>query len=166
MRIGVAEPNEVNKPRRSSARPLAELLNSCISTAFARQGFAAREIVTHWPEIVGDEIAAVAEPIRMQWPRNPEGATPATLVLRVEGPAAIEVQHQSGLVIERVNRFFGWQAIDRLAFRQAPLRGQRRRPQRARIDPDMAARIAHSLTIEHPALRDALGRLGAALRRK
>jgi hypothetical protein len=156
----------VNKPRRSSARPLAELLNSCISTAFARQGFAAREIVTHWPEIVGDEIAAVAEPIRMQWPRNPEGAAPATLVLRVEGPAAIEVQHQSSLVIERVNRFFGWQAIDRLAFRQAPLRGQRRRPQRARIDPDMAARIAHSLTIEHPALRDALGRLGAALRRK
>jgi hypothetical protein len=156
----------VNKPRRSSARPLAELLNSCISTAFARQGFAARETVTHWPEIVGDEIAAVAEPIRMQWPRNPEGATPATLVLRVEGPAAIEVQHQSGLVIERVNRFFGWQAIDRLAFRQAPLRGKRRRPQRARIDPDIAARIAHSLTIEHPALRDALGRLGAALRRK
>jgi len=156
----------VNKPRRSSARPLAELLNSCISTAFARQGFAAREIVTHWPEIVGDEIAAVAEPIRMQWPRNPERATPATLVLRVEGLAAIEVQHPSGLVIERANRLFGWQAIARLAFRQAPLRGRRTRPQRARIDPDMAARIAHSLTIEHPALRDALGRLGAALRRK
>ena len=84
----------MNKPRRSFARPLAELLNSCISTAFARQGFAAREIVTHWPEIVGEEIAAVAEPIRMQWPRNPEGPAPATLVLRVDGPAAIEVQHQ------------------------------------------------------------------------
>ena len=156
----------MNKPRRSSARPLAELLNNCISAAFARQGFAAREIVTHWPEIVGQEIAAIAEPIRMQWPRNPEGAAPATLVLRVEGPAAIEVQHQSKLVIERVNRFFGWQAIDRLAFRQAPLRGRTMRPQRARIDPDMAARIAHSLAIEHPALREALGRLGVALRRK
>jgi len=156
----------VNKPRPSFARPLAELLNNCISTAFARQGFASREIVTHWPEIVGQEIASIAEPIRMQWPRNPEGAAPATLVLRVEGPAAIEVQHQSGLVIERVNRFFGWQAIDRLAFRQAPLRGQRRRPQRSGIDPDMAARIARSLAIEHPELRDALGRLGAALRRK
>jgi hypothetical protein len=144
---------------------LAELLNNCISTAFARQGFATREIVTHWQAIVGQEIASIAEPIRMQWPRNPEGAA-ATLVLRVEGPAAIEVQHQSGLVIERVNRFFGWQAIDRLAFRQAPLRGQRRRPQRSRIDPDMAAGIARSLAIEHTELRDALGRLGAALRRK
>jgi hypothetical protein len=46
------------------------------------------------------------------------------------------------------------------------LRGRGARPQRARIDPEMAARIAHSLAIEHPALRDALGRLGAALRRK
>ncbi len=156
----------MNKPRRSSARPLAELLNNCLSTAFARQGFAAREIVTHWPEIVGDEIAAIAEPIRMQWPRNPQGAAPATLVLRVEGPAAIEVQHQSGLVIERVNRFFGWQAVDRLAFRQAPLRGQPTRARRPRIDQDTAARIAHSLAIEHVPLRDALGRLGAALRRK
>jgi hypothetical protein len=141
-------------------------LNNCLSTAFARQGFAAREIVIHWPEIVGHEIAAIAEPIRMQWPRNPEGAAPATLVLRVEGPAAIEVQHQSGLVIERVNRFFGWQAVDRLAFRQAPLRAQRTRPRPPRIDPEMAEQIAHSLTIEHPPLREALGRLGAALRRK
>ncbi len=153
-------------PRRSSARPLAALLNNCLSTAFARQGFAAREIVTHWPQIVGDEIAAIAEPIRMQWPRTPEGPAPATLVLRVEGPAAIEVQHQSGLVIERVNRFFGWQAVDRLAFRQAPLRGQPSRRRLPRIDPEMAKRIAHSLPVEHAPLRDALGRLGAALRRK
>ena len=156
----------MNKPRPSFARPLAELLNNCLSTAFARQGFAAREIVTHWPEIVGQEIAEIAEPIRMQWPRNPEGAAPATLVLRVEGPAAIEVQHQSGLVIERVNRFFGWQAVDRLAFRQAPLRGQRARPRPPRIDPETAEKIAHSLVIEHAPLREALGRLGAALRRK
>jgi hypothetical protein len=145
---------------------LAELLNNCLSTAFARQGFAAREIVTHWPEIVGDEIAAIAEPIRMQWPRNPQGSAPATLVLRVQGPAAIEVQHQSGLVIERVNRFFGWQAVDRLAFRQAPLHGRRTRPRPPRIDPETAEQIAHSLAIEHAPLRDALGRLGAALRRK
>jgi hypothetical protein len=156
----------VNKPRPSFARPLADLLNNCISTAFARQGFAAREIVTHWPEIVGHEIAAIAEPVRMQWPRNPEGAAPATLVLRVAGPAAIEVQHQSGLVIERVNRFFGWQAVDRLAFRQAPLRGTRTRPRAPRIDPVRADEIAHSLAIEDTPLRNALGRLGAALKLK
>ena len=39
---------------------------------------------------------------------------PATLVLRVEGPAALEIQHLSAVILERVNRFFGWQAIGRI----------------------------------------------------
>jgi hypothetical protein len=156
----------VNKPRPSQARPLAELLNKCLSDAFARQGFASREIVTHWPEIVGSEIAAHAEPISMQWPRNAQNGEAATLVLRVEGPAAVEIQHQSGLVIERVNRFFGWRAIDRLAMRQAPLRGRGKRPRRAAADPEAARQVAATLTIEDTELRDALGRLGAAVKQR
>jgi len=156
----------VNKPRPSQPRPLAAFLNTCLSDAFARQGFASREIVTHWPEIVGREIAANAEPIRMQWPRNPHGDEPATLVLRVEGPAALEVQHQSGLVIERVNRFFGWRAVDRLALRQAPLRGTRKPTPRAAPDPSAAERIAQALDVRDDSLRGALGRLGAAVKRR
>ena len=31
----------------------------------------------------------------------------ATLVLRVEGPAALEIQHKSDVILERVNRFTG-----------------------------------------------------------
>ena len=42
-------------------------------------------------------------------------------MLRVEGPAAIEIQHLSAVILERINRFFGWQAIGRIALRQAPL---------------------------------------------
>jgi hypothetical protein len=156
----------VNKPRPLQARPLAELVNRCLSDAFARQGFASREIVTHWPEIVGSEIAAHAEPISMQWPRNVQSGEAATLVLRVEGPAAIEIQHQSGLVIERVNRFFGWRAVDRLALRQAPLRGLRKPRPRTKVDPEAAGRVAATLAIEDTALRDALGRLGAAVKQR
>ena len=59
----------------------------------------------------------------MQWPRPVEGQPqePATLVLRVEGPMALEIQHSSDVILERVNRFFGWSAVGRLALRQAPL---------------------------------------------
>ena len=92
--------------------------------AFAKQGFASTGLVTRWPDIVGPEIAAHAEPIEdpMAAPR-PRGraGSPATLVLRVEGPAAIEIQHLSGVILERVNRFFGWQAVGRIGLRQAPL---------------------------------------------
>ncbi len=88
-------------------------------------------------------------------------------MLRVEGPAAIEIQHLSAVILERVNRFFGWQAIGRLALRQAPLR--RRMPPKPppAPDPAAAARIAASLPeIEDDALRQAIARLGAAVKRK
>jgi hypothetical protein len=158
----------MNKSMKSFARPLGSLVGKTIDDAFKRQGFATREIVTRWPQIVGEQIAATAQPMKMQWPRaiKDENAGPATLVLRVEGPAAIEIQHQTGLIIERVNRFFGWQAVDRLALRQAPLRRAAPRPVRPKLDAEAARRIAEDLTIEDEPLRTALGRLGAAVKRK
>ncbi len=119
------------KPRPTSAKPLSVLLGDVFSDAYAKQGFAARELVTRWAEIAGPKIAAHSEPLKMQWPRPVEGQPqePATLVLRVEGPMALEIQHSSDVILERVNRFFGWSAVGRLALRQAPLsrRGSRRR---------------------------------------
>ena len=99
------------------------------SDAYAKQGFAARELVTRWAEIAGPEIAAHSEPLKMQWPRPVEGQPqePATLILRVEGPMALEIQHSSDVILQRVNRFFGWSAVGRLALRQAPL-SRRKRP--------------------------------------
>jgi hypothetical protein len=156
----------MNKTARKFPRKLSELVAKPLADAFKKQGFASREIVTRWESIVGADIAAFAEPLRMNWPRamdqaNPE---PGTLVLRVEGPAAIEVQHQSGLIIERVNRFFGWQAVGTLALRQAPLTRQKRRQSRQKPDPAAARQVAETLDIADEGLRDALGRLGAAIK--
>jgi hypothetical protein len=154
--------------KRSYPKPLAELVSVCVADVFARQGFTSCEIVTHWDEIAGPEIAALAEPIRMQWARSrdPDEAPPATLVLRVEGPAALEIQHMGGVILERVNRYLGWQAVDRIALRQEPLTRRRRRPQRGKIDEDAAQAIAAKMTgIADDSLRTALGRLGAAIKR-
>src|SRR5215813_8318059 len=88
--------------KRSYPKPLAELVSVCVADVFARRGFTTCAIVTHWEDIVGAEVAAVAEPIRMQWVRacDPHEAAPATLVLRVEGPAALEIQHMCGVADE------------------------------------------------------------------
>jgi hypothetical protein len=107
--------------------------------------------------------------MKINWPRpmGEEAPEPATLMLRVEGPAALEIQHMSAVILERVNRFFGWQAIGRITLRQAPLR--RREPRRAppRPDPALTARLAESLPdVEDDDLRMALARLGAAIKRK
>src|SRR5436305_470274 len=126
------------KPGPVSAKPLSVLLGDVFADAYARQGFAARELVTRWAEIVSPEIAAHCEPLKMQWPRPVEGQPqePATLVLRVEGPMALEIQHSSDVILQRVNRYLGWSAVGRLALRQAPL-ARRDRP-KAPPAPDAA----------------------------
>ncbi len=157
----------MNKPRPSRARPLAEVLRKTLADAFAKQGFASVELVTRWREIVGAEIAAHSQPEKIHWPRAAQGAgapEPGTLLLRVEGPTALEIQHLSGVILERVNRFFGWQAVAGLRLRQAPLaRGAERAPPSA-PDPAAMARLAANLPeIRDENLRTALARLGAAI---
>ncbi len=154
----------MNKPKRT--RPLADVLRKTLNDAFAQQGFASTELITRWPEIVGAEIAAHSEPEKIRWPRHTssEAPEPATLVLRVEGPTAIEIQHLSGVILERVNRFFGWQAVAQLALRQAPLT-RRAKANRPAPDPAAAARVAATLgDVADDGLRDALARLGAAVK--
>jgi hypothetical protein len=156
------------KPRPISAKPLSVLLSDVFSDAYAKQGFAARELVTRWAEIAGPEIARHSEPLKIQWPRPVEGQPqePATLVLRVEGPAALEIQHASDAVLQRVNRFFGWSAVGKLALRQAPL-SRREKPGAPRApDARAVAQVAETLTaIEDEELRAALARLGASIKR-
>lgn len=163
----------MSKPGRSFPRPLSEFTAGSIGGVLKAQGFASMEIVTRWPVIVGAEIAAHSEPMKINWPRpksdvgEVEQAEPATLVLRVEGPMALEIQHLSAVILERVNRFFGWQAIGRLALRQAPLRRKTPKPRPAPPDPAVTARIAAAMPeIEDDALRDALARLGASIKTK
>jgi hypothetical protein len=159
----------MNKPGSSHPRPLAEVLRKTLGDAFAKQGFASVELVTRWPQIVGAEIAAHSQPEKIQWPRTPQARNapePGTLLLRVEGPAALEIQHLSDVILERVNQFFGWQAVDAVRLRQAPL--SRRAELRPSPAPDPAAmmRIAAALPeIKDEKLRQALARLGAAMER-
>jgi hypothetical protein len=158
----------MSKPGPANAKPLSVLLSDVFSDAYAKQGFAARELVTRWAEIAGADIARHAEPLKMQWPRPVEGQPqePATLVLRVEGPAALEIQHKSDVLLERVNRFFGWHAVGRLALRQAPLSRRERPKPPPPPDPKEVEKVAKTLSaVEDEALKDALARLGAAIKR-
>ena len=157
----------MSKSPRGFPRPLSELLSATLGDVLKAQGFASTEIISRWPDIVGAEIAAHSEPLKINWPRpvDDEAPEPATLVLRVEGPAALEIQHLSAVILERINRFFGWQAIGRIALRQAPLR-PREKPKPQTIDPFLATEVAETLPdIKDDNLRQALGRLGAAIKR-
>ena len=154
--------------KRRGALPLADLVNRTLDPLVARQGFGESTLLTQWQTIVGARLAGICAPERLNWPprpkARPEGAEmqPATLVLRVEPGFGLDIQHMSGVIIERVNAHLGWRCVARLSLRQAAL--SRATPKRAKAPPnDAAARVAAAKAasgVEHDALRAALVALG------
>jgi hypothetical protein len=156
--------------KRSTAKPLADLLEGCLKPALAAQGFAAADIVVAWGEIVGPRLAEYCEPLKLNWPRKSvaaarDHADPATLVVRVEGAFAIELQHMAPVVIERVNAYYGWRCVGRLSLQQGPV--GRDRIARRKIEPPdpeaLAAARARIGEMSDEPLREALVRLGGAI---
>lgn len=151
------------------AKPLAELLEECIGPAFAAQGFASTDILAAWPEIVGERLARYCQPSKIEWPRrrrrDEDGRSePGTLVVRVEGVFAIELQHLAPVVIQRVNAHYGWACVGKIVMRQGRVDRAGRRVPAPVIDPVRRGEVALAVgTIEHDALRDALDRLGIAI---
>ncbi len=152
--------------RKPWSQPLADLVAPCLKPVAARYGFDEADLLLFWPDIVGARLAERCQPIRLTWPPRAVrggGREAATLIVRVEGAFAIELQHQAAVVVERVNAHVGWRCVERLALRQAPLVA--RRASRLSVPPpeETAIRQAESETasIADEALRDALTRLGS-----
>jgi len=150
-------------------RPVGAFVPRLTRPAFEKFGFPAAAIVTDWTAIVGSQLASYTIPERLKWPRTQgvmdgnafpsetggKGTRGATLLLRVDGPRAIEVQFMAGQIIERINVYFGYKAVSELRIVQAPL--PRQNPglkdiRSAEPSPETIALPA----IEKPGLRQAL----------
>ena len=160
-------PFRPDSPRRApvGSRPLADLVGPCIQPALGKQGFGEADVLMHWPEIVGGELAESCRPLRLQWRgrRGEGGGEPATLVVRVESAAALRLQHMESVILERVNTYLGWRCVGRLAMRQGPLPLHMPRPNLSTpVDPRAAGEARRAVAnIDDAGLRDALQRLGA-----
>jgi hypothetical protein len=153
------------------ARAIGSYVAKALDPAARARGFATTALLSDWPAIVGRDLAQFTMPDRVLWPRRRDEteaetkqgghrAGGATLVLRIEGPRAIEVQHRSGQILERVNAYFGYRAVTEMRFLQAPIAraGKRARPKKAPL-PDYS--LPKEAGIEDEGLARALSRLGA-----
>ncbi|MEN9708984.1 MAG: hypothetical protein RIQ68_1392 [Pseudomonadota bacterium] len=161
------KPMSIPPRSRPKTFALADLTAKAMDPVLAKQGFGAADIVLNWEEIVGERLARVCEPIKLQWPTRapkaePGDVEPASLIVRVESGFAVELQHVGATIIERVNTHLGWRCVGKLLLRQGPV-GKMKKPTRAKPAPDPVARqmaAEEAATIQDEGLRDALTRLG------
>ena len=108
---------------------MSDLLPEVGGAAFRRFGFVQSSIVSRWREIVGARYAAVSSPESIRFPAGRKSQGVLTLI--VEGAHAPMLQHVAPAIIERVNRFFGYEAVERLTFRQGIVQAEKARSRAA-----------------------------------
>ena len=108
------------KRTRRGPRLLADLAGRIINPVAAKRGFATSDLIAAWPDIIGQRFAGSTRPERITWPPQDPDA-PGVLVLKVDGPTAVLIQHELDQVVERVNDFMGYRAVGRVRLVQGPV---------------------------------------------
>jgi hypothetical protein len=146
---------------------LAQRLTSGIAAHRAKGGRGASiaRLRAEWTAIVGPELARITRPEALLSGRGARaGANGAgkALRLRVAGASALEVQHRSGQLVERVNAYFGHKMIDDIRLVQGVIATQPAPKPIPVPDPALVTRVAErAASVKDPELRAALTRLGA-----
>ncbi len=111
-----------DKPRRSKGsglpRSVADSLARITKTICSKQGFTQSEIITRWKDIVGPVLAVHVVPDRLVFSKGGKGGT---LHVLADTAFALELQHLEPQVLERINGYFGYPAIARIAIKQSPI---------------------------------------------
>ena len=130
------------------ARGLAELVPGLTRAAYKKRSPAGALLMTDWASIVGPRLALETEPRRLSGTQ---------LTIACSGPMAMELQHVSGTLIERINTHAGRRVVERLRFVQDGVTAPRVPAVRRVVAAEPVADVDGELGA-------ALGRLRAALR--
>jgi hypothetical protein len=153
--------------KRGSAGPraIAETTARLTRRSLGKRGFTEAALIAEWPNVVGSLLGTVTLPLRIAFARGERSG--GTLHIRVgSGAMATQLQHQEPLIVQRINGYFGYGAIARLAITQGPVarRPLRRAPAVAELTAQQERQLSDRLSgIDDPELKAVLAALGRRL---
>lgn len=132
-------------------RSIGALLPAVTRPAFRSRSAGAAQLMADWPTIVGPALAAVSVPRQL---------ARGSLTLACSGPVAMELQHLSAQLAERINAHYGRVMVEQLRFVQAAVPALPKVVTRPKAPPPTPVEIPG---MKDGALRDALAALGGAV---
>lgn len=150
--------------RRFRVQRVANLLPREARKVFRQFGFAESAIITRWHEVVGAELSQYSMPLELKFPRGKRVG--GTLHIRVDGPIATELQHLEPVLVEKINTFYGYGAVEKVAISQGPISrsGAKARNKEPRVDPEAEIEVRELVGGTHDdALKAALENLGRSV---
>jgi len=114
-----------SNPLRSYGTPhVSKVLGRITGRTMNRRGFSDSRMLENWSAIVGPQLAAMSQPVRLsrrKSGRDGEDTAGGVLTVKAEGAIALEIQHLAPQIIDRLNSYYGHAAIARLNIIQGPV---------------------------------------------
>lgn len=163
------KPNGKSTKKRGKSfgpRSVSEIVGKVLEPVIARRAGMTLDLINAWPDIAGEEFRQTTRPEKINWPRRAhedDPFKPAVLVVACENSVALFFQHEQPAILERINVFFGFEAIDRITIVQkAVLSVEKKKPKEAvpvsTIDENKLSAILDE--IDDPVLKETLTKLG------
>ena len=102
--------------RKHGFKKASVLLKKDIQKVSESRGFAQSRVLTHWSEIVGEEISSVSIPTKVSYKTDGLGATLTILTSGSSGPI---LEMQKELIRTKINAVYGYNAVQKIKITQS-----------------------------------------------
>lgn len=172
--------NKENKPNKILAKPhwktqtnhLGDLMSGVLEDVIAQKSGMNLDLIAAWEEIAGPSYAHCTKPEKINWPRQSgelDPFKPGTLTVACDESKAVFFQHEVGQIIERINSFFGFLAIEKIRIVQKPVHSvdKVRNKIPDKLEHEKEAKLGTVLDrIEDPILREKIAKFGRGVMNK
>ena len=102
--------------RKHGFKKASVLLKKNIQKVSESRGFAQSRVLTHWSEIVGEEISSVSIPTKVSYRTDGLGATLTILTSGSSGPI---LEMQKEFIRTKINAVYGYNAVQKIKITQS-----------------------------------------------
>ena len=102
--------------RKNGFKKASVLLKKNIQKVSESRGFAQSRVLTHWSEIVGEEISSVSIPTKVSYKTDGLGATLTILTSGSSGPI---LEMQKEFIRTKINAVYGYNAVQKIKITQS-----------------------------------------------
>lgn len=99
-------------------KAIKAVVNRVVNPIAKKRGIIHGKIILEWEKIVGHQYATYCAPLKISFRQGYR--TYGTLHMKVNPSHALLVNHSQDLIIEKINTFFGYKAVNKITIIQMP----------------------------------------------
>lgn len=138
------KPDNVQK-FRFFPEPVSNIIGKITQPALKKNGLETG-LLKDWNQMVGPQLAAYCQPLKLHIPRSKKSGV---LTVEVQASHALVAQHLQSLILEKLNVYYGYRAVERVQFKQ--------------VTPPPQAMVMDAIAPERKAMADKLHALYTSL---